>query len=71
MNIIFAFVYAKDGKIKVLSHEQSLMFESTLKKEGWKHTATIDAFKWIEYVHNESKSKIKDVKSLSVFEPMK
>lgn len=59
------FVYAKDGKIKVLGLESALDGgEDKLKSEGYTHTATIDPCRFIEYLCNESKSVIADVEGL-------
>ena len=59
------FVYAKDGKIKVLDLESIIDGkEENLKNEGYIHTATIDPCRFIEYLCNESKSVIADVEGL-------
>lgn len=59
------FVYAKDGKIKVLNLESIIDGkEENLKNEGYTHTATIDPCRFIEYLCNESKSVIADVEGL-------
>lgn len=42
------FVYAKDDKIKVLNTEVASESNDRLLKQGWKHTSTIDACRWIE-----------------------
>lgn len=59
------FVYAKDGKIKVLDLETAINGEEDkLKSEGYIHTATLDPCRYIEYLCNESKSVVADVKGL-------
>ena len=51
-NNVVVFVYAKDNKIKVLGLEDAKNLNDTLKSVGWKHTETIDACAWMEYLHN-------------------
>lgn len=51
----FVSVYAKDKKIRVLGMEESSA-EHDLIKDGWQHTTTTDACKWIEHLHNECKN---------------
>jgi hypothetical protein len=55
----FVFVYAKGGRVKALSHQQSIDEEKALKADGWTHTATLNAALWIEhlcqYEHNRSR----------------
>ena len=59
------FVYAKDGKIKVIDLETAINGEEDkLKSEGYTHTATLDPCRFIEYLCNESKSVVADVKGL-------
>ena len=40
---LFLFVYAKDGKVRVLTHDEACGNEVRMKQDGWKHTATITA----------------------------
>ena len=47
-----AFVYAKDGKIRVLHIEQANRERDGLVADGWKHTATFDAAMFIENLWN-------------------
>ena len=47
------FVYAKDDKIKVLNTEVAIDSNDRLLKQGWKHTATIDACRWLENIYND------------------
>jgi hypothetical protein len=46
----FLFIYAKEGKIKCLTVDQA--HQETLRGEGWAHTATINAARWIEAMAN-------------------
>lgn len=65
MNISTIFVYAKDGKIKVLDVETARNGEEEkLIESGHIHTATLDACRFIEYLCNESKNFTADVKGL-------
>ena len=60
------FVYAKDGRIQALSHNDSLLNSEGLKREGWIHTHTIDPCVWIEHLHNSCgmKDVLKEIDSL-------
>lgn len=66
-NQAFVFIYAKDKEIKVLNIEDSKRLNDSLIKDGWKHTQTIDACVWIQYLHNncEDVDLFDEVKSLS------
>ena len=46
------FIYAKDGKVKVLNIEDAAAQAELLLSDGWKHTATLDSCTWIEYLCN-------------------
>lgn len=46
------FVYAKPGKIRCYSADELRPIEATLKADGWKHTASIHAARWIETLAN-------------------
>lgn len=48
----FAFIYAKDGKIRVLTLQQATRLKWELEGEGWKHTQTLDPNTFLEYLHN-------------------
>lgn len=65
MEQVFVFIYAKGYEIKVLNVEESKRLDSELKSEGWKHTATLDACTFIQYLHNDCDSIRKEVKNLS------
>ena len=47
------FIYAKKGKIKALPLVEAKGQGEALIKEGWKHTHTLDACKFLEYLHND------------------
>lgn len=49
----FIYIYAKDGKIKVLNHKEALKSNEILISKGWIHTHTLDACVYLEYLHNE------------------
>jgi hypothetical protein len=68
MEQTFVFIYAKGKKIKALNIEESKRLNDSLLKKGWKHTNTLDACRWIQYLYNECGSVddiINEVKSLS------
>jgi hypothetical protein len=46
----FLFIYTKEGKIKCLTIDEA--HRETLTGEGWTHTATINAARWIETMAN-------------------
>ncbi len=64
----FVFVYSYGGKIKVLNEETAKKQNYELLKRGWKHTHTLDACTWIEYIHNnyEFIDVHEEIKSLSI-----
>lgn len=45
---LFLFVYAKGGKVKVLTYDET----REVRMKGWKHTATITAREWIQHIAN-------------------
>lgn len=53
MEKVFIFIYAKENEIKALNIEESKRLNDFLIKEGWKHTQTLDACVWIQYLCNE------------------
>jgi hypothetical protein len=55
----FVFVYHKDGEIKVLDSQQANEQHELLIFNGWKHTATLDACKFIEYHAKRNKELFK------------
>lgn len=64
-NQTFVFVYAKGFEIKVLNIEESKRLDTDLKSDGWKHTATLDACTFIQFLHNDCDNIREEVKSLS------
>lgn len=60
------FIYAKEGKIKVfdLENAPTKSTERDFLKEGWRHTATIDPCAYLEYLVNDVKDIVAEVKSL-------
>jgi len=46
------FLYSKEGKIRVLDIENARTKNNDLEPNGWKHTATLDACKFIESLLN-------------------
>ena len=67
MKQVFVFIYAKDKVIKALNIEESKWLNDSLISEGWKHTQTLDACVWIQYLHNDCEDVylFNEVKSLS------
>jgi hypothetical protein len=61
----FVFVYCKENKIKVLGIEAVKEQEKQLLSEGWKHTATLDACKWIEFLFSHPKDVKSELKALA------
>jgi len=59
------FIYAKDGKIRVLSQGDALYGHSQLIEDGWMHTNTINPCAYLENLHNECEDIVKQVKQLS------
>jgi len=59
------FVYHNDetNKIEVLSLDEAQGRQSSLLRNGWKHTATLDACRWIQFLYNERGSAYVDVVS--------
>jgi hypothetical protein len=48
------FVYYKNDEIRVLDAEEAGTQHNQLIKENWKHTATLDVCRWIEYLFNKA-----------------
>ena len=46
------FIYARDGMVQCLTLDEAARSGTQLKKEGWKHTVTIDPARWIEALSN-------------------
>ena len=69
MEQVLVFVYAKNGKIKALNIEDAKMFHDLFEKDGWAHTQTLDACRFLEYLHNncEDDDLIEEINSLKNF----
>ena len=67
MEHIYAFIYAKDGEIKVLSLQEATRDREELESGGWKHTHTLNPNVYIQYLHNECDNKmlIDEIKALA------
>jgi len=65
---VIVFVYAKEGKIKVVGLEEIKVIEKEILADGWKHVQTIDPCKWMEYLHNvcETVDLFDEVRTLSM-----
>lgn len=58
-------IYTKKDTIKVLESEQAEKQESELVKNGWVLARTLDARKYIEYLHNSCQNVDREIKSLA------
>lgn len=47
------FIYHKEDKIKVLELDDSKALHIQMIEDGWKHTTTLNACAWIEYLFNQ------------------
>jgi predicted DsbA family dithiol-disulfide isomerase len=61
MKEAFVFVYHKGSKIKVLSAYESAKQDIELRFKGWKHTSTLDACKYIQYLAEENEDIFNDL----------
>jgi hypothetical protein len=63
----YVFLYAKGKEIKALNLEESLRLSDSLLKDGWNHTQTLDAYTYIQYLHNDCEDEeiLNEIKSLS------
>lgn len=64
MEQVLVFIYAKCKEIKALNIEESKMLNDSLIKDGWKHTKTIDACVWIQYLCNDCEDLGNEVMSM-------
>ena len=64
MEQVFVFIYAKGKEIKALNIEESKRLNNSLIKDGWKHTKTIDACAWIQYLCNDCEDLGDEVRSM-------
>lgn len=62
---LFVFVYAKEKNIKVLSFTDAKLCHYDLLKDGWIRTKTLDACKYLEFLHNELVSRSREIDKLS------
>lgn len=60
------FVYAKGKKVRVLNLQDARRTHDALIADGWKHTSTLDACQWIEYLCNESEDLNEEIKSIII-----
>jgi len=62
----FVFVYAKDGVVKALNFAESHRHQQKLLDEGYVHTATLEACRYIVYIANcqDDKEILNTVKGL-------
>lgn len=63
-NTAFVFIYAKEGKIKALNLENAKQRHSKFIRQGWQLTHTLDACKYLEFLHNDCKNIDNEIKSL-------
>ena len=66
MNDATVFIYAKEGKIRVLSAEDARTHDEMLKRNECVHTATINAGTFIEYLHNDCEDVIAGIAELKL-----
>lgn len=60
------YIYAKDGRIKALNNQEKTIEAPKLIITGYKHTATIDAAVFIEYlVQYTDEEIVKQIRNLS------
>ena len=62
---VFVFIYAKGKEIKALNIEESERLNDELLKDNWKHTQTLDACVFIQYLHNSCEDLHYEIRSLS------
>lgn len=67
MEQVFVFIYAKGKEIRALNIDESKRLNDRLLKDDWRHTQTLDACVWIQFLHNdcEDVDLFDEVKSLS------
>lgn len=65
MSTTFAFIYAKNGIIKVINHDDAKELHVGLLRDGWKHTTTLDPCVFIRYLHNDCENIRREIKLLS------
>ncbi len=50
---LFLFFYAKNGKVRALTHDEASDISDALIADGYKHTTTISAREWIQHIAND------------------
>lgn len=62
-----SFVYYKNGRIKVLRHDEARRENDKLLSKGWVHTKTMDVNLWIENIYNnlDRDSRLNEIYNLS------
>jgi hypothetical protein len=61
---VFVLVYAKGPRIKVLGIEDSVKYDKELREDGWKHTHTLDACMYLQFLHNKCENIEEEVMAL-------
>jgi len=59
-----AYVYALNGRVKVLTKQQVIEQKIFLDFSGWKHTATLDPFQYIQKLVNRECSAVQELRKL-------
>jgi len=60
------FIYVKDGVVRALNCDEDIQTRKELIDNGWRHSATLDACKWIEHLCNNSLDVKDDVAELKM-----
>lgn len=53
-----AYIYKKDGKHRVYTHEKAVIHHDSLIKSGYTHEATVDICVWAENQLNSKSKKL-------------
>jgi hypothetical protein len=59
-----AYVYALNSRVKVLTRQQVIEQKNDLLISGWKHTATIDPFQYIQKLVNRECTAVQELRKL-------
>lgn len=59
-----AYVYARNGRIKVLTKQQMIEQGNELVSQDWKHTATFDPYVYIERLCNRESTAVHELRKL-------
>jgi len=54
--LVFVYYRQTPKEIKVLNLDDAKNQNDNLLSNGWEHTATLDACKWIEYLFNQTEA---------------